>query len=145
MFSDISMAGGGQISATDLYGLLRLRAQVFVAEQRCPYVDPDGLDLLDTTTHLWFDQAGRPSACLRILDHGPVAQIGRVCTEVSQRGQGLAEQLLTAAHERIGLRGSQLDAQAHLAQWYQRFGYQAQGEPFDEDGIPHLRMTRTLA
>jgi ElaA protein len=35
-----------------------------------------------------------------------------------------------------------LDAQAHLAHWYARFGFVVAGEGFDEDGIPHVPMRR---
>ena len=38
-----------------------------------------------------------------------------------------------------------IDAQSALTGWYRRFGFEVSGEPFDEDGIPHLPMTRPAA
>jgi ElaA protein len=35
-----------------------------------------------------------------------------------------------------------LDAQSPLRAWYERFGFEVSGEPFVEDGIPHLPMSR---
>ena len=35
-----------------------------------------------------------------------------------------------------------LDAQSHLSEWYQQFGFEQSGEPFVEDGIPHVPMRR---
>jgi predicted GNAT family N-acyltransferase len=35
-----------------------------------------------------------------------------------------------------------LDAQSPLRDWYERFGFVVSGDPFVEDGIPHLPMTR---
>jgi len=37
-----------------------------------------------------------------------------------------------------------LDAQAHLEGWYARFGFAVDGEPFLEDGIPHVPMSRVV-
>ena len=35
-----------------------------------------------------------------------------------------------------------LDAQAHLSDWYGRFGFVAEGDEFLEDGIPHVTMRK---
>ena len=51
-----------------LYAALTLRAAVFVVEQDCPYLDPDGRDLEPTTQHLWIaDDDGAMAAYLRVL------------------------------------------------------------------------------
>lgn len=124
------------------YGLLKLRVDVFVVEQQCPYAELDGRDVEDATRHLWIADDGTPVGYLRLLDDGDVARIGRVCVAASHRGQGLAAVLMDAALAVVGARRSVLDAQAHLADWYARFGYAVAGEMFLEDGIPHLPMAR---
>lgn len=140
----INRCRGDLLSAAQLHGLLQLRAQVFVVEQACPYLDPDGLDLLPSTTQLWLGDpdGGTILASLRVLDHDTVPIIGRVCTHAQARGQGLAGHLLDAALELIGPRTSGLNAQAHLADWYARYDFRVVGEPFDEDGIMHVAMRR---
>ncbi len=124
------------------YLLWQLRSDVFVVEQDCPYLDLDGRDLEPETVQLWVEEDGAPVACLRILEDGDVARIGRVVVHPGRRGRGLAAALLEAALRRIGDRPSVLDAQAHLSRWYARFGYRRVGDDFLEDGILHTPMCR---
>jgi ElaA protein len=49
---------------------------------------------------------------------------------------------MDAALAVVGARPSVLDAQAHLADFYARFGYKVSGDTFVEDGIPHVPMAR---
>jgi ElaA protein len=133
--------GGDDLTAAQLYAVLRLRAQVFVVEQDCPYLDPDGHDLDPSTTHLWFeDDAGEVTSYLRVLPApGGGHRIGRVVTPPSHRGHGLAGQLLGVALEQAG-RPVVLDAQAHLVGMYERHGFVVDGDEFLDDGIPHRPM-----
>jgi len=59
-----------------------------------------------------------------------------------QRVTSSANPRLRAALELVGDRPSHLDAQSYLAHWYTRFGYEASGPEFVEDGIPHVPMRR---
>ena len=124
-----------------LYALLRLRVDVFVVEQQCPYAELDGRDLEPSTRHVWVQERdGTPLSYLRILDDGEVWRIGRVVTAAPARGQGLAEQLLARAIALTGDRPVVLDAQAPLERWYARFGFTRAGDDFVEDSIPHVPM-----
>jgi ElaA protein len=69
-------------------------------------------------------------------------RIGRVVVADGHRGQGLAEQLMKAALDVVGDRPCRLDAQSYLAGWYRRLGFEACGEEFLDDGIPHIPMAR---
>lgn len=143
--TEIRSARFAELDPKTAYLLWKLRVDVFVVEQECPYPELDGRDLEPATVHLWAedpDAPGEPVACLRILDDGEVARVGRVVTAASHRGRGLAAELIRDAIERIGERPSVLDAQAHLEGWYARFGYAATGPQFLEDGIPHVPMRR---
>ncbi|ROS52778.1 GNAT family N-acetyltransferase [Frigoribacterium sp. PhB24] len=125
-----------------LYEILRLRVDVFVVEQDCPYPELDGRDLEPTTRLLWFaDDDGRVAATLRVLHDGDDRRIGRVATAAVARGHGLAGDLMRAAVAGCEGRLTRLDAQAHLTDWYARFGFEVDGEEFLEDGIPHRPMT----
>ena len=131
---------GGELSASALYGILKLRAEVFVVEQDCPYLDPDGRDLEPSTRHLWVeDDGGAVVAALRVLQEAEGSSIGRVVTAASRRSQGLAAGLV-----RDGLadapRPVRINAQSHLVEWYGRFGFTVAGGEFLEDGIPHTPM-----
>ena len=137
-----------ELAPRTLYAILRLRVDVFVVEQECVYPDLDGLDVLDTTRHLWFappDDAADPQAYLRLMAQPDGDRIGRVCTAVKARGAGLAGGLMAAA---IGLATPdapiRLNAQAYLAGFYERYGFAAAGPEFLDDGIPHVPMVRGL-
>ena len=71
------------LTPAELYALLRLRVDVFVVEQRCPYPELDGRDTEPGTTHLWLEVDGAPVAVLRVLDDGEAHSIGRVATPLS--------------------------------------------------------------
>jgi ElaA protein len=133
-----------ELDATTLYALLRLRVDVFVVEQNCPYPELDGRDVEPDTIHLWLEHDGAPASYLRILQDLEAARIGRVCTATAHRGAGLSGRLLASALDLIGERPSVLDAQAHLAGFYARFGFEVTGPRFVEDGIPHVPMRRQV-
>lgn len=125
------------------YLLWRLRAQVFVVEQACAYLDLDGRDLEPSTQHLWLEEGHEPVAYLRVLEDGSgTARIGRVVVAAGHRGRGLARDLMEAALTAIAARPCRLDAQSYLVEWYQSLGFEACGEEFLEDGIPHVPMER---
>jgi ElaA protein len=136
-----------RITAAELYPLLRLRVDVFVVEQDCPYPDLDGRDLLPDTLQVWAQDAdGTVLGVIRVLRAGSDRPaIGRVATSAAARGRGVAGALIEHGITLCG-RGVTIDlhAQAHLEQWYARFGFVQDGEPYDEDGIPHVPMSRAI-
>lgn len=131
-----------------LYRILQVRVDVFVVEQATPYDDIDGRDVEPGAELMWAEEGGRILATLRILDEpaAGASRIGRVATAVDARGRGIAADLMRRAVERcLELRPAApilLDAQSHLVDWYGRFGFVVEGEPFSEDDIPHRRMRR---
>jgi len=136
-------ADGPELAAADLYALLRLRAAVFVIEQRCVYLDPDGRDLEPGTRHCWLPGDDGPLAALRLVGERDAVRITRVVTAPTARRRGLGALLLRHALAEIGPdRAAVMDAQSHLASWYGRFGFVADGVAFVEDGIPHTPLRR---
>ncbi len=128
------------LSAIELYEMLQLRAQVFVVEQQCAYQDLDGIDV--KATHILGRSGGRLVACARWYAHPRGIALGRIVTELSHRRLGLGKALLSVALERIGHATVVMHAQAYLEAFYRSFGFTVEGEPFLEDGIPHLMMVR---
>lgn len=79
-----------------------------------------------------------------------VAQIGRVAVLPAWRGSGLGVRLMRLLEELAlarGYRESMLHAQVQAQAFYERLGYVADPHAgaFDEDGIPHIRMTKVLS
>ncbi|KAA9160839.1 GNAT family N-acetyltransferase [Amycolatopsis acidicola] len=136
---------GTELSASRLYDILRLRVDVFVVEQNCPYPELDGRDIRADTRHFWIEGEHGVDAYLRVLTEPGGYRVGRVVTAKHARGQGLAARLMTAAVELIGDEPSVLDAQTYAQGFYAKFGYVPEGEVFEEDGIPHITMWRRVA
>ena len=129
-----------QITAAELHDLLRLRIDVFVVEQDCPYHEIDGNDLAAGTEHWWIESGGTVAATIRLLARPDGAtRLGRVVTHPSHRGRGLAARLIRTATAEAA-RPIHIDAQAHLREWYEGLGFGVCGPPFVEDGIDHLPM-----
>lgn len=130
------------LDARTAYAVWRLRQQVFVVEQDCPYPDLDGRDLEPATRHVVLLDDEDVIGTLRVLDDGGWARIGRVVVAPSARGRGLAAQLMDEAMALCGDREVRLDAQTGLTAFYEGYGFEVSGAAFDEDGIMHVPMVR---
>jgi len=129
------------LDARTLYGILALRAAVFVVEQTCAYLDPDGRDLEPDARQLWIERDGELVATLRMLrDPDGSVRIGRVATAATARHGGLADALMRRALALAPTGDVVLGAQSYLADWYGRLGFVLDGAEYLEDGIPHLPM-----
>ncbi len=138
---------GTELDAATLYELLKLRVEVFVVEQNCPYPELDGRDLLGETRHFWLaNPAGDVTSTLRLMeefgDGRTVFRIGRVATSKTERGRGHCTRLMQAALAEVGDDSCVISAQSHLAAMYARHGFVLDGAEFAEDGIPHVPMRR---
>lgn len=136
-----------QLTPAELYGVMQLRQDVFVVEQRCAYADADGLDHM--ARHLFAVHRSVIVAYARLFRpgvRGTAAVIGRVVIAKAVRGRGLGRELMqraiAAIEEEHGPVPIRLGAQAHLQPFYQSFGFVRDGEDYVEDGIPHLPMRR---
>lgn len=137
-----------ELSVRQLHDALALRAEVFVVEQNCVFLDIDGLD--PQCWHLLgHGDDGRLLAYARLIPPGLQALdalIGRVVTAPAARGSGagralMAQALAECARQWPGAAVT-LHAQAHLARFYAGFGFEPVGAEYVEDGIPHLEMRK---
>lgn len=138
------------LSVFELQRIYRARQEVFAVEQHCVYLDVDGLDEAALHIAAWDDTARSPPVPLayaRLLDPGvkyTEPSMGRVLTTTAARGSGLGRELvrrvLDLSRERFAGRAVRISAQARLAAFYAGFGFVAVGDPYLEDGIPHLEM-----
>jgi len=136
------------LSPLELYALLRLRQEVFVIEQHCPYLDADGVD--PQCWHLLGrDGAGALHAYLRLVPPGikyAEPSIGRVISSGVVRGSGAGRALMAAGVSHASRvfpgQGIRISAQARLRRFYEDFGFVAEGAEYLEDDIPHVEMFR---
>jgi predicted GNAT family N-acyltransferase len=124
--------------------LRTIRTAVFIVEQQVP--EALEWDEMDTrSTHaLARDAEGSPIGCGRLL---PTGYIGRMAVLAPWRGRGVGAALLVALVDLARERGHAraiLNAQARAMPFYVRHGFAPTGERFDEAGIDHRVMTRTL-
>ena len=140
----VLVAGVDDLPARTAYDVWRLRQEVFVVEQDCPYPDLDGRDLEESTRHVvLLDDDGAVLGPLRVLDDGDAARLGRVVVAPAARGRGLAALMMDEAMALCGDREVRLDAQTGLTGFYEAYGFAVTGPEFDEDGIMHVPMRRT--
>ena len=137
----------GDIAPLDLLGLLALRSEVFVVEQRCLFVDIDAADR--DAWHLHARSGDRIVATLRLLAPGvryAEASIGRVCVAGEWRGAGLGRALmirgLDGAARLLPGKPVRISAQQRLESFYQSLAFETVSQPYDEDGIGHVEMLR---
>ena len=127
------------LDVATLYDMLALRARVFVVEQDCVYLDPDGRDVEPGAVHWWAETDGALVATLRVLREPDGWRIGRVVTDPAHRTSGIGGRLLDAAVASV--EGPiVLGAQSRLQHWYEAHGFSVCGPEYDEDDIPHVPM-----
>ena len=123
-----------------------IRKTVFVEEQAVPVeLELDEYD--DTATHFLLRDGDVPLATARLLDKHGRAKIGRVAVLQEARGRGLGLLLMHAVLEearRQGFSEAVLDSQTYAIPFYERLGFVAEGDEFDDAGIPHYLMRRRL-
>ena len=137
------------LSAPELFELLRLRVDVFVVEQACPYAELDALDAAPGTAHVTGHVGGELVACARTLVPAAADEplrIGRVAVRDGHRGRGHARALLgwTLAElsgEHPG-RAVALGAQLGAEGLYASLGFRRASDEYVEDGIAHVEMLR---
>jgi ElaA protein len=137
-----------ELSVHELYAMLKLRSQVFVVEQNCVFLDPDGTD--DKAMHLlgWLDD--ELVAYTRNYDAGikyKEASIGRVITSDKLRGKRYGPVLMHMSIKQLcaafGAQPIRIGAQQRLTPFYESQGFVVASDSYIEDEIPHIEMLWT--
>ena len=120
-----------------------IREQVFIQEQNIASADEwDDLDAL--SIHFVLYQRDQAVATARLLADD---SIGRVAVLKTARGQGLGGQLMQSVLDYAKQQGRcnvHLSSQVHAMAFYQRLGFQVQGEQYFDCNIPHIQMQLML-
>ncbi len=134
-----------ELTAAELYEILKARFSVFVTEQHIHYLDEDNIDYL--ATHFSLLHNGKVIAYARLFPHTQkeVLCVGRMLTTV--RGKGYAKYLMAQVINEARARKAEtlrLHAQLQVVPFYQHLGFHTVGESFMEAGIQHVTMELPL-
>lgn len=125
-----------------------LRMTVFVQEQGIPLtLEFDHFDT-DQREYVLIMNDSQPVGTVRYQLANPTTlQPDRLCVALAYRHQGIGQQLLAIIEERACREGcllSELSAEITATDFYLKLGYHVSSQPFLEDGIPCLKMTKKL-
>jgi len=135
------------LSLRELYEIGRVRQEIFVLEQNCPYVDFDGKDY-DCHHLMGTDDKAVLQVYARLVPEGISyandISIGRVVSSERVRGSGAGRVLMLeaiAACEALwGKRLIRISAQTYLLRFYESLDFVSTGKTYLEDNIPHTEM-----
>lgn len=129
-----------ELNTDELYEILRLRVDVFVVEQACPYPEIDGID--KSAIHVFGKDNGEIAAYARVYKENDEIHLGRVIAK--KRGQGLGMLILNeaikAAYENYGNEKIHIEAQTYAKDFYAKAGFEQRSQTFVMDGICHVKM-----
>ena len=132
-----------ELTAREVYEIVRARQEVFLMEQRIVCRDFDGVDY--DALHCFIERDGRVCAYLRAYKSDEGVKIGRVLT--IPHGVGLGKRLMEAAMPKIkeafGADEIILHSQIQAEGFYEKLGFRRVGEVFLEEGIEHITMSLT--
>jgi ElaA protein len=136
-----------ELSNQELYSILRLRNEVFIVEQNCPYQDLDNKD--QKSWHLMGWKNDQLLAYTRLLPPGlsyAECSIGRVVSSPSARRTGIGKELMKVSIEECNRLFNhtpiRIGAQLYLLEFYKSFSFEPRGNIYLEDGIRHIEMIR---
>jgi predicted GNAT family N-acyltransferase len=126
----------------------KIRSTVFIDEQQIPAdMEFDAADA-ECVHAVAYNRLGMPLATGRLLEHVPgTAKIGRMAVLAAMRGSSIGRSVLDALMAQARARGERevlLHAQTGAMPFYLRAGFQPRGPQFEEAGIVHVEMVRTL-
>jgi len=131
--------------AAEEMSLRSIRFAVFVDEQGVPpEIEMDERD--PHCIHLIAYSGAEPIATARI-DIEQAGKVGRLAVLAKYRGHGIGSALMERCHDIAaghGLTAVWCNAQVSAVPFYESVGYRVEGDPFDEAGIDHLKMTRAV-
>jgi len=139
-----------ELTLDEFHAILQLRIDVFVVEQNCPYSELDNKDKL--AYHLFAFAEEIPNeiiAYTRIFKPGDYykhAAFGRVVVHPNYRkkefGRVLIQETIHKIEEYLNTSTIRIGAQTYLQKFYESFDFKQDGDPYIEDGIPHIYMIR---
>lgn len=134
-----------ELTAKELYEIIKLRVQVFIVDQKCVYQDLDSLDY--DCYHHFVEYNGEILAYTRIFNKGvnfPEVSFGRVMSNKLYRGKGFCKKLLSESikfiENELNENIIKIRSRVHAVNFYKKLGFVEEGEEYLESGLPHINM-----
>lgn len=144
---NIAIKPFSELTADQLYAILKARVDIFVVEQNCPYPELDNID--QNAVHVVISEGEEILAYTRIYEKCALTHtfsIGRVLS--TKRGLGLGKKVMETS---IAFIKSETDAQtiaihaqSYAKPFYEKLGFVQNSEEFLEDNIPHIGMVYAI-
>ena len=134
-----------ELSAEEIYEILRSRAEIFVKEQKICCTDPDGVDY--ESVHIFCFDNGRVSAYMRAFQYDEnTVKVGRVLTLVHRNGLGseLMKKAISEIPKIFPCNKIYVAAQKQAVPFYEHCGFTVTSDEYLEEGIPHHDMILNL-
>ncbi len=134
------------LTVDELFNIYKLRCEVFIVEQNCPYQDVDDAD--KESFHLLLRENDELVAYLRIIPRGVLGdevRIGRVVAKYRHRGYAteMLKKAVSFIDKEFGDNCVVLEAQVYARSLYENCGFEPISDIFLEDNIEHIRMKKT--
>lgn len=133
-----------QLTTKELFHIYKLRVDTFVVEQQCPYHEIDDIDLI--AHHIYLQQNTEMLAYCRLYKQNDTCHIGRViaATKRKEYGTQIMKTAIKFASDILDAQSINIEAQTYAKKFYEKLGFITTSEPFDEDGIQHIKMKFTV-
>ena len=133
-----------QLTTKEIFHIYKLRVDTFVVEQQCPYHEIDDIDLI--AHHIYLQQNTEMLAYCRLYKQNDTCHIGRViaATKRKEYGTQIMKTAIKFASDILHAQSINIEAQTYAKKFYEKLGFITTSEPFDEDGIQHIKMKYTI-
>lgn len=131
----------------DLTDVFHIRREVFCKEQNCP--EEEEFDSFDKDAlHVIISEKDKKVAVGRLIQIDDYFKIGRIAVLKECRGMYYGDfvvRMLVDKAFQLGAKKIHISAQTYAKRFYEKIGFQAEGEEYMEAGIPHIAMTLVQA
>ena len=133
-----------ELTKEELYEILRLRVDIFVVEQECPYPEIDGKDY--DAFHIYLENQGQILAYSRVYEEEGQVHIGRVIAKERRKGHAtlILKEAIKAAKKLYQAKEIHIEAQTYAKKLYEKVGFVEDSEIYLLDGIEHVKMVLEL-
>ena len=137
----------GELSATEVYEIIKSRAEIFLLEQAIVCQDLDDADY--DSLHCFFWDGKRAQAYLRAFEcasESGVVMIGRVLTLKHKSGMGseLMKKSVAEIKKHFACDKIRVHAQKQAVGFYEKMGFRIVSGEFLEEGVVHVTMEMYL-